>query len=143
MAGKQGIVHAAHDQRRVSKPAVRRHRAGWFAVNGELAQVHPAVVQQRRADPAQSHQRRRAELPAIGRGFLIGKRIVGEIARKIERVELSALTFVLYCVFSPTRATYGHASHDQRIRNVGDAAQLCVSIAPWIVGHGYDEIFHE
>src|ERR1700741_4523623 len=21
--------------------------------------------------------------------------------------------------------------------------QLCVSIAPWIVGHGYDEIFHE
>ncbi len=89
---EDGIVHAAHNKRRVGKLAVSRHRAGRCFIHGVLAQIHPGIVQKRRTDPAQSHQGRRAELRTFCYGFEVRERIVGEIARQIERVEDPALT---------------------------------------------------
>ena len=65
---KEGIVDAAHDQRCIRKLVVRRNRSGRFAGDGKLAEIHPAIVQKRRADPSQAHQRRCAKLAAVLRG---------------------------------------------------------------------------
>src|SRR5215468_6518675 len=99
--GKDGIVKAAHYKRRVGELTVRRNRAGWGALNGIPAEIDPAVVQKRCADPAQSHQGRRAEFGTFGGGLGVRKRIISEVALQIEGVKDPALatTRVVLAIF--------------------------------------------
>jgi hypothetical protein len=52
-------------------------------------------VQKRQADPAQSHQRRRAELSTVDLRFLTVERIIGDVARQIVRSEDAAFVLIL------------------------------------------------
>ena len=68
--GKEGVVQAAHDERRVGEFSVRRDRAAGGALHGIPAQIDPAIVQEWRTNAATVLDEAQAELVRRARGIL-------------------------------------------------------------------------
>ena len=64
--GPDRIVHRADHQRRISNPAVCRDGACRRAIHRKCTQIDARIMQKRRSHSPQAHERRSAELAAVG-----------------------------------------------------------------------------